>query len=335
VARKADKPFLVTGATGFIGAALVNGLLARGKRVRALVLPNESTDGLWDGPVEIVAGDITRATDVNAAVEGCSHVYHLVALVSDWGERERVASVTVTGTQHVMEAAKASGTRVILASSIVVYADAIDRDECDEDHPHGEALGVYSWSKQEQEKLAIGYARKNDVPLTVIRPANVIGPRCGPWVDSIVSQLQSGLPALLGDGEQNAGLVCIQNLVELFILAGLKDSAVGRIYNGCDGLNVTWRQYFSDLATLADTQPPRAIPRWVSSGLASACERVWRVTRRSSRPPLTHEAINLVGSHHRIPNMRARLELGFNPPPTSYEDTLTAIAVYIGQSKDV
>lgn len=320
---------LVTGATGFIGSALVNRLLADGHRVRALVLPNDPASGLWSGTVDEVRGDITDPAAVHRAMEGTSTVYHLAAVVADWADKEVVQRVTMDGTTHVMEAALSHTARVVLASSIVVYGDAIDREECDEDHPFGRPLGVYSWSKQEQERLAREYAEAKGLELVVVRPANVIGPRCGPWVDEVVAQMRSRMPALLSGGSQNAGLVSIDNLVDVFVRAGQCPEAVGRIYNAADGGDVTWRQYFTDLSALAGTPSPLSIPRWVAASMARVCEPLWRGLRRRNRPPITFEALNLVGSHHTIPIGRAQRELGYQPGVDSYTQTMKAIGDYL------
>ncbi len=327
--RSTPTIILVTGATGFIGSALVNRLLSDGCSVRALVLPDDPTTGLWTGSVQEVRGDISDASSVHKAMEGVSTVYHLAAVVADWADKDVVQRVTMDGTANVLEAALRQKTRVVLASSIIVYGDAINREECDEDHPFGRPLGVYSGSKQAQERLARDFAEAKGLELVVVRPANVIGPRCGPWVDEVVAQMRSHMPALLSGGGQNAGLVCIDNLVDVFVRAGQCPEAVGRIYNAADGGDVTWRQYFTDLSTLAGTPGPRSIPRWVASAMAGVCEPLWRGLRRRNRPPITFEALNLVGSHHTIPIGRAQRDLGYQPAADSYTRTMKAIGEYL------
>lgn len=321
-----SQPVLVTGATGFIGRCLVNRLLADGARVRAFVLPGESTDGLWETDVEVIHGDVVDPESVRLATAGVQAIFHLAALVGDWGGYESHQRVTVGGTENILAAAADQQTRMLLASSIVVYGDRLGQDICDEDHPFGRPMGIYSRAKQDQERNARTFAASNDLPLTIIRPANVIGPGCGPWVSESLDLIRKGMPALISGGNQNAGLCSVQNVVDIFVRAWNNDAAIGRVYNAADGSDVTWARYMSDLATIGNAPAPRSIPSWLAAILATTGEKLWTWTRRVERPPITWEALNLVGSHHRIPIDRARRELGYIPRPDCYDSTLQAIA---------
>lgn len=324
-------PVLVTGATGFIGRHLVARLLAQGAAVRALVVPEEVPTARWTGPVEVVAGAITDRAAVARAVAGAGTVFHLAAVVGDWGAEAWFQRVTVGGTWNLLQAPGAATARLVLASSIVVYGDQIPRRVCDEDQPFGRALGAYSRAKQAQERLAWQVARERRLALSVVRPANVFGPGSRPWVIALAAQLRQGLPALIDGGDFNAGLCYVENLVDLLLLAATHPAAVGRVYNGCDEAPITWRQYVIDLARLAQTAPPRSLPGGLAYGAAAVCEGAWRLLRLPGRPPVTHESRNLVGAHHRIPITRARTELGFTPRVT-YAEAMAAVGASLQQS---
>lgn len=313
---------LVTGASGFIGRRLVSRLLAEKKRVRALLLPDEPNP--FSGDVEVVRGDIADADAVRRAMAGVERVIHLAAVVTDWGPEELFERVTVGGTRNLLRAAH-PGTHVVLVSSIVIYGEAIGRDVCGEDHPFGRALGPYGQSKQTQEVLAHDLARQYGLSLTVVRPGNVYGPGSKPWVHDVLGVLKKGLPVLVDRGQQNAGLCYVDNLVDGLMLAAYAPQGMGRTYNILDGSDVTWERYFSDLARLARTAPPKRMPSTVARWAASCYETWWRLRGRQDRPPATHEALNLVGSHHRIPIERAKQELGF-VPRVGYEEGLKAIS---------
>ena len=329
--RRIAEPALVTGATGFIGRALVERLLHEGVRVRALVLPDEATEGVLPAGVELLRGDIADALAVSAAMRGAGTVFHLAAVVGDWGAEEIFRRVTEGGTRNVFGAAAEAGTRVVLASRVVVYGTSIHTEVCSEDLPHGRALGPYSRSKQQQEHLAWEFARSRQVKCTVVRPTNVYGPGSRPWVDQVVARLKTGALVLISGGEQNAGLVYVDNVVDVLVRAARTDAAIGRTYNACDDSEITWKQYFSDLARLVRAKPPPSIP-WPAAQLgAYACEAAWRLLRLQSHPPLTCEALNLVGSHHRVPIARARRELGY-APGVDYETGMRAVARYLEQA---
>ena len=307
------EPILVTGATGFIGRHLVGRLQRDGRQVRAFVLPQEEAPSSWGEDVEVHRGDVGDGVTVEPAVEGAGTVIHLAAVVEDWGAEDLHQRVTVDGTEHVLGAAARNGARAVLASSIVVYGERLRTGLCHEDAPMGQPLGPYSRSKQAQERIARRLESEAGLDLSIVRPSNVFGPGSRPWVHEVLTLLRQGGITLIGGGDQNAGLCHVDNLVDVLLRAASEDQARGRVYNAADGSDVTWKQYFGDLARLAGTNPPRSAPLWLAKPLAVLCENIWKVGTFSRRPPITREAINLVGSHHRVPVDRARDELGYVP----------------------
>lgn len=321
-------PVLVTGAAGFIGRHLVARLVAGKTPVRALVLPGEHIRGVDAADLTLVEGDVADGATVEAAVDGCQTVIHLAAVVADWGARVDHLRVTVGGTHNVLVSAARHGSRAVIVSSLVVYGDALARDVCDEEHPMGRPMGVYGDAKQEQERVAWRFIGEGRGPVTIVRPTNVYGPGSGPWVGESARALRRGLPVLIGGGDLDAALCHVENLVDLLLRAAASPSAVGRAYNAADGSGVTWRRYFTDLARLLGAPPPRAMPRGLARLCATAVEAVWSLARIRGRPPLTHEALNLVGSNLRVPIDRARRELGYEPG-VSYETGMAALAAHV------
>ncbi|MET0387835.1 MAG: aminotransferase class III-fold pyridoxal phosphate-dependent enzyme, partial [Polyangiales bacterium] len=113
---------LVTGATGFIGGHLAERLAREGYPVRCLVRPSSDTRLLDALGVELLEGDLTDATSLQRAAEGCRYVVHSGAMVSDWGTQREIAAVNVLGTRHVLEAAARAGVeRFIHVSTTDVY----------------------------------------------------------------------------------------------------------------------------------------------------------------------------------------------------------------------
>jgi 2-alkyl-3-oxoalkanoate reductase len=316
------KKVLVTGANGFLGRRLVEQLLERGHAVRAFVLPGEAVPAQWSGRVEILRGDMTAPQAIADAAAGMDAICHLAALVGDGHSKAAQARITVGGTRNVVEAARRHRCHVILASSICAYGDHIQRGACPEDRPYGRAQGSYGWAKQEQESVVMAL----DPGLwTIVRPANIYGPGCKPWLEEAGAALHQGLPVIIGDGRGNAGLTYVDNVAALFCAALEQPAARGRVYNACDNLEVSWAQYFSDLARLLGTPPPKRAPRLAVRLLALLAPPLWRLLRRRDRPPITLEAYNLVGSDNRFPTERARRELGWTPH-VSYAEGMQAVA---------
>ena len=326
--EKIAQPVLVTGATGFIGSRVVHKLLQNGIDVKVLALPNEATPSEWKDKVEIVRGSISDPGAVERATRGAKTIIHLVAIVTDWGDEKKYWEFTVEGSRLIFEQATKNKARVVLAASIAVYGDKIHSQSCPEETGYGKAFGPYSRTKQAQEKLAWDYYKNKNMRLTVVRPANVYGPRSGPWLHDVVNVIRSGAPCLISGGKMNAGLAYVDNVADILILAGSTEKTIGRAYNACDGLDVTWRDYFTDIAGMIGAGNPKSLPRPLAVFGACLLEGIYRLFGIQKRPLLTREALNLVGSDNRIPIDRVRNELGYTPQ-VSYAEGLKRIKEYI------
>lgn len=324
-----EQPILVTGATGFIGSHLVDRLVSEGLRPRVLVRGNPGRIPLrWAGRVDVAQGDLDDAGAVSRAMAAARTVFHLAAQVGDAGTLAQHRAATVAGTRNLIAAAASGRPRVVLTSSIVVCGTKLRTHVADEDLPWGSPAGYYGACKQEQERLSVEMAQRCKVPLVVVRPGCVYGPRSSLFVDAIIVELRRGTPLLIDGGDFNAGLCHVYNLVEMLLLAAAAPDAVGRVYNAADGSDVTWKRYFTDLARLAGARPPRRLPRAVATALCALVEPSWRMLRLQGRPPLTREALNLLGSDLRIPIARAREELRFQPF-FPYDEALRGIDGYL------
>ncbi len=328
MSSKLKKPVLVTGATGFIGKRIVSLLLDSEIPVRALVLPKEELPPEWNNSVATIRGSITEKVPVAEAMKNAGTVIHCAAVVSDWGDEELFRQITVEGSRHIFEEAVKNQTRVVLLSSIAVYGTHIYSGTCEEERGFGIPLGPYSRTKQAQEKLAWTYHREHNMDLTVIRPANVYGAGSGPWVNDVVDVIRSGLPSLVGAGGNNAGLIHVDNLAALIIRAAEYEKSNGEVYNASDELDVTWTQYFNDIAAILGMKDQSALPRWMVSISARFFEILYRIFRIKTRPPVTREALNLIGSDNRFPSTRARQKLAFETSVT-YKEGISEVQNYI------
>lgn len=324
-----SEPILVTGAAGFIGRRMVQRLLNEGKRVVAfdLIACPESLE--HEAALDWIQGDITVYASVQSAMSECRTIFHLAAMVGDWGEPERHEAVTVTGTRHVFDAALACelSPRIVLASSIVVYGDQINQGLVHEGLPLGKTFGPYSQSKQAQEYLAQCYIQQG-LDIRVVRPANVYGAGSKPWVEDLCKELKKGVPALVSGGDFDAGLVHVDNVIDIMLRACRCDEARGQIFNAADEEEITWKRYMSDIAGICDAPSPRSIPRKVAYYLARAFEGSYRALNIVSRPSLTLEALNLVGSRHRIDMSKTKRVLGYTVV-TDYASGLAEVKDYL------
>jgi nucleoside-diphosphate-sugar epimerase len=323
------EPILVTGASGFIGKRLCARLVQGGHRPRALVLDGEVPPKEWDERIEVRRGDVTRRGSVADAIEGAATVFHLAAVVGDWGAEEAFERVTIRGTEHVLGEAARVGARAILASSVVYYGDDIPRAVLDEDRPPGKPLGLYSRAKQAQEAIARRLEGSAGLKLVIVRPTNVYGPGSGPWVDTLVDLLRAGQPVLVDGGRGDAGLTYVDNVVDVMVRAAERPAAVGRAYNASDENGVTWLEYASRIARICGAPAPKSLNGRVAMMAAGGIEATWRILKKTSRPLVTREALNLTRGM-RAPITRARRELGYEPR-VSFDDGMAAVTRYLDE----
>jgi NAD dependent epimerase/dehydratase len=223
---------LVTGAGGFIGSHLVETLLARGLRVRALVRYNgkshyghlEKLAAAKPVNLEIILGDVTDGYFVHNACRGVDAVCHLAALIGipySYVAPASYVDANLRGTLHVLEAARSlSLKRVIVTSTSEVYGTA-QYAPIDEKHPL-QGQSPYSASKIAADKMAEAYFRSFEVPVVTLRPFNTYGPRqsARAVIPTIISQALSGAECIkLGSLDPQRDLTFVTDTAEAFALA--------------------------------------------------------------------------------------------------------------------
>jgi NAD dependent epimerase/dehydratase len=233
---------LVTGAGGFIGSHLVEHLVRHGCQVRALVhydarpglsnldlLPREVLSGL-----DVVAGDVTDASAVRRAIDGCGIVFHLAALVGvpySYVAPGSYVATNVVGTLNVLEACRdqAGPPRLVHASTSECYGSA-QTLPITEDHPL-RAQSPYAASKIGADRLVESYHRSFGLPATVLRPFNNFGPRqsARAVIPAIASQLLWGGDVVrLGALAPKRDFLFVEDTCAAFRRAAEADEAVGR-----------------------------------------------------------------------------------------------------------
>jgi nucleoside-diphosphate-sugar epimerase len=240
---------LVTGGAGFIGSHVAERLLRDGARVR--ILDNFSTgrrenlDFARDAGdrLEIIDGDLRDLATVERAVRGVDVIYHQAAMRSvprsvddPLGANEN----NVTGTLHVLDAARRVGVRrVVYASSSSVYGDNPELPKREDQPPA--PISPYAVSKAANEAYARVWTRLYGVATVGLRYFNVFGPRQDPNSEYaaviprfILWGLRGQTLEVHGDGTQSRDFTFIDNVVEANILAGEAPDASGEAFNvGC------------------------------------------------------------------------------------------------------
>jgi UDP-glucose 4-epimerase len=258
----------VTGAAGFIGRWVVGELLAGGHEVLAidnLVAGDERALDEFAGrpglrPFE--RGDIRDAEACRRWLAGVDAVAHLAASISVQESIDDPATTfenDVIGTFNVLEAARASGVRVLFMSTCMVY-DRADGGGIDESHRTRPA-SPYAASKLAGEALTLSYHHSYGLPTTVVRPFNTYGPfqrSVGEGGVVAIFTRRSILEEELrvfGDGTQTRDLLYVEDCARFVVAALTSDAAVGRILNAGTGADIS----VNELAAMIEPDPSHIV----------------------------------------------------------------------------
>jgi dihydroflavonol-4-reductase len=308
---------LVTGASGFIGSAVVRRLLARGQKVRCYVEPAAKLDNLDGLDVEIVMGDVNDRDAVRHALDGCDTLFHLAAIYAIWvRDPALIYRVNIEGSKTVLWAAyHAKVKRVVYTSSISAVGSGPSAAPVDETQDFSQSdwddANAYIRSKWLSENDALRFAREG-LPLVVVNPAFPFGERdIGPTPTGgiILGALTKKIP-----GYVDAGFCAIDvdDCAEGHVLAAEKGRIGERYILG--NHNVTMRDFYRIVARVAGIKiPERRIPVAVAESVGWMMEK-W-ADRTGKRPLATLKATRYAAHTHFFDNSKARRELGLPSTP--------------------
>lgn len=291
------KQALVTGADGFIGSHLVEKLVEEGYRVRALSYYNSFNTWGWLDTlpaeilkeIEVITGDVRDPFQVEKAVKGVDHLFHLAALIAipySYTSPQSYVDTNVTGTLNVLEAARKWDTeRVLITSTSEVYGTALEVP-ITETHPR-QAQSPYSATKIAADALADSYYRSFGTPVTIVRPFNTYGPRqsARAVIPTIISQLKSGYDEIqLGNLTPTRDFNYVKDTCSGFLEIAKTDSLIG------EEVNIATQQEIS-IGELADELIRQIRPK----------AKV--VTDQERLRPDKSEVERLLGSNQKISSM--------------------------------
>jgi len=306
-------PSLVTGASGFLGGRVAQMLHQRGEEVVILARPSSDLRHLASTPVRIVRGDLSNPAALLEAVQPVTHIYHCAACSTDWAPLPTYIAANVTGTQNLLAAAAQAPLlqRFLHISTTDVYG--YPEIPCPEDHPIRDAGLPYNQTKGAAE-AAVWLAHADGLPVTILRPATIYGPRGKDFTQEIATLLRQRLMAYIDGGKATGGFTYVDNVANAMFSAAENPNTLGQAYNISDGTNATWREYVTLFAQQLNAKPP-----WIDISfntaltLARAFETPHRLLHLGGRPLLTRHAVLLLGRNQEFPAAKARRDFAFNP----------------------
>ena len=315
---------LVTGATGFVGAAVARALLHADWQVRALVRQESNRRNLDALAVELVTGDLTDPDSLRRAVAGVDAIFHVAAdyrlgaLVP-----EDLYRNNVEGTRNLFAAARhAGGARSVYTSSVATVGLPADGSPGHEDTTAdlGDMIGHYKRSKYLAEALAMDEAR-GGTPVVIVNPSTPVGPgdvKPTPTGRMIADAAAGRMPAYVDTG---LNIVHVDDVAAGHLLAHQRGRIGERYILG--GEDMSLREILAAIARLVGRRPPRIrLPRALVLPLAYAAEFAAHATGGSTR--ITVEGVRMAGKHMYFSSGKAVRELGYSwrPPAQAFADAI-------------
>jgi nucleoside-diphosphate-sugar epimerase len=230
---------LITGATGFIGSHLTESLLKDGNEIKVIIRKTSNLQWLKNLPIEYVNVSLNDEKTLESVVENVDYIYHVAGLVAAKTYDEFLKANRDT-TFNLLQACVNKNPnlkRFLLVSSQTVAgpSKSLNSPKTEADTP--EPITKYGKSKYEGEKVAYQFMDK--LPITIVRPPAVYGPR-DPAIKDIFKIANKGLATLIGFNKKYVSLIHSSDLVRGIKLAALSDNSVNQIYFITSNQFYTW-----------------------------------------------------------------------------------------------
>ena len=315
---------LVTGASGFVGAAVARALLREGWQVRVLVRSGSDRSNLQDLPVEVAVGDLADRPSLDRALIGCRGLFHVAA---DYrlgaAEPGQLYQTNVEGTRNILLAAAQAGVeRTVYTSSVATMGIPTDGSPGDERTPVTLAamIGHYKRSKFLAEQVVLE-AAGSGLSVVIVNPSTPVGPgdvKPTPTGQVVLDAASGRMPAYVDTG---LNIVHVDDVAAGHLLAFHRGISGERYILG--GQDMTLREILAHIARLVGRQPPRVrLPYATVLPIAYAAEAWAKVSGRTGR--VTLEGVRMSRKRMFFSSAKAARELGYGsrPPVEAFDDAV-------------
>jgi dihydroflavonol-4-reductase len=315
---------LVTGATGFVGAAVARSLLAGQWQVRALARKGSDRRNLNGLSVDVAEGNLTDLKSLQTAAQGCEALFHVAA---DYrlGARDhsQLYRANVDGTRNILAAARRAGVRrIVYTSSVATIGIPGDGTAGDEQTPNSieNMIGHYKRSKFLAEEV-VREAARDGLPVVIVSPSTPVGPgdvKPTPTGQLVLDAAAGRMPAYVDTG---LNIVHVDDVANGHLLAYERGKIGERYILG--GQDMSLREILALIAGLVGREPPRVrLPYGLVLPIAYVAEGFSRLTGRTGR--ITLEGVRMSRKLMFFSSAKAVRELGYasRPPVQAFEDAI-------------
>lgn len=308
---------LVTGATGFLGSAVMRCLLTANHEVRVLVRPNSDRKNLENFPVEITEGDLRDHQSLRHAIKGCDNLFHVAADYRLWVPDPGIMhEINVNGTRALISAAIEEGIkRIVYTSSVATLGLKQDGSPANEETPSDFATiaGYYKRSKYLAEQMVKQLTDDHHLPLIIVNPSTPIGPgdiRPTPTGRIVLDTLMGRMPAYVNTG---LNVAHVDDIAYGHLLAYQHGKPGERYILGGDNLSLL--QILQSIDEINGIQQSRInIPIGLMLPMAWFMEKIASFTH--TEPRATLDSIHMAKKLMFFSSEKAHRELGYQYRPS-------------------
>ena len=313
---------MITGGTGFIGGKLVEALVEKGYYVRCLVRKTSNVVSLKELGVELSYGDLGELDALREITKDGDIVFHLAALVTDWGDPDTFYKYNVEATEELLKSSKKNAIKrfVYMSSSTVVWKSDFwnihKLEYIDETFPYTEKhTDNYNASKAQAEKLVLNFYNDTSLETTVVRPSNVWGAGDTVILPRVAMAAKKGILHPMGSGERFVTPCHVDNLVNALLILAENENAPGNIYFINDGVKISYMEFLAKQlkASGINWEPGFSIPYKFAYAVAAVLEIVFKLKKSKKPPILTKMAVAALSGSRSYSIEKARRELGYKP----------------------
>ena len=321
------KRAFITGATGFVGAAVARALVAAGWQLRGLARSGSDRRNLTGLPIEVVTGDLRDPASYQAALQDCAALFHVAADYRLWAPNpDDLYAINVEGTRGLLAAAERAGVqKIVYTSSVATLRLVGDGTVADEDSIATEAdmIGHYKRSKFRAEQLVQQWAGDGAGGrwVVIVNPSTPVGPcdvKPTPTGQIVLDAAAGRTPAYVDTG---LNVAHVDDIAKGHLQA-LERGRHGERYI-LGGADLTLREILNQVTAIAGRRPPRIrLPHGVVLPIAHVAEAVARLSGRQTR--ITVEGVRMARKRMYFSSAKAARELGYTwrNPSLAFQDAV-------------